>query len=61
MEDSQKSLAYEMLEDLKKENENLKINNRVLKDMIKDDDQLIKKLKIAVAVLSVLLVIAIIL
>lgn len=67
MEDKQnskndsKSLAYEMLEELKKENENLKLNNRVIKDMLKDDDQLIKKLKIAVAVLSVLLVIAIIL
>lgn len=67
MEDKQnskndsKSLAYEMLEELKKKNENLKLNNRVIKDMLKDDDQLIKKLKIAVAVLSVLLVIAIIL
>lgn len=60
-EDNKKSIAYEMLEDLKKQNENLRINNRVIKDMLKDDEELIQKLKIAVAVLIVLLVIAIIL
>lgn len=50
-----------LIDDLKKENENLKLENRIIRDMIKDDNELIGKFEIAIIVLSAVLGIAIIL
>ena len=50
-----------LIDDLKKENENLKLENRIIRDIIKDDNELIGKFEIAIIVLSAVLGIAIIL